>query len=179
MLRWLGLELPRRRHVGQQGQVHKHGALAAELVAELPDGFEERQAFDVAHRAADLAQNEVLVLDVGQHEFLDRVGDVRNDLHRGAEIVAASFALDDVGVDAAGGDVVVLPRVDAGEALVMAEVEIGFRPVVGDEDLAVLVRAHRARIDVEVRVELAQADLVAARLQQGAERRRGETFAEG
>ena len=63
--------------------------------------------------------------------------------------------------------------------LVMAEVEIGFRPVVGDEDLAVLVRAHRARIDVEVRVELAQADLVAARLQQGAERRRGETFAEG
>ena len=60
----------------------------------------------------------------------------------------------------------------AGEALVMAEVEVGLGAVVGDEDLAVLVGRHRARIDVEIGVELAQADLVAARLQQRAERRR-------
>ena len=66
----------------------------------------------------------------------------------------------------------------AGEALVMAEIEIGLGAVVGDEDLAVLGRAHRARIDVEIGVELAQAHLVAARLQQGAERRRSQTLAE-
>ena len=65
----------------------------------------------------------------------------------------------------------------AGEALVMAEVEVGLGAVVGDEHLAVLVRRHRARIDVEVGIELAQPHLVAARLQQRAERRRSQTLA--
>ena len=53
-----------------------------------------------------------------------------------------------------------------GEALVVAEVEVGLGAVVGDEDLAVLVRAHRARIDVDVRVELHVRDPQAARLEQ-------------
>ena len=60
---------------------------------------------------------------------------------------------------------------DAGEALVMAEVEVGLRPVVGDEDLAVLIGRHRARIDVEIGVELAERGPVAARLQERPERR--------
>ena len=67
-------------------------------------------------------------------------------------------------------------RRTAGEALVMAEVEIGLGAVVGDEDLAVLIRRHRAGIDVEIGIELAQAHLVAARLQQRAERRGCETL---
>ena len=65
----------------------------------------------------------------------------------------------------------VLGRRAAGEALVVAEVEIGLRAVVGHEHFAVLVRRHRAGIDVEVGVELAQADAVAARLQQCAKSR--------
>ena len=71
-----------------------------------------------------------------------------------------------------------LRRRAAGEALVMAEIEIGLGAVVGDEHLAVLIGRHRARIDVEIGVELAQPDRVAARLQQRAERRRSETLAE-
>ena len=69
-------------------------------------------------------------------------------------------------------------RRTAGEALVVAEIEIGLGAVVGDEHLAVLVGRHRARIDVEIGVELAQPDRVAARLQQRAERCRCETLAE-
>ena len=84
-------------------------ALAAQLVAELADRFEERQAFDVADRAADFAQHEILVaVELGGDEFLDRVGDVRNDLHRRAEIFAAPLALDHGLIDAAGGDAVAL-----------------------------------------------------------------------
>ena len=49
-----------------------------------------------------------------------------------------------------------------GEALVVAEVEIGFGSVLGDEDLAVLERAHRPRVDVDVGVELLQLDPEAA-----------------
>ena len=39
-------------------------------------------------------------------EFLDRVGDVRDDLDGGAEIVAAALAPITVGIDPAGGDIV-------------------------------------------------------------------------
>ena len=55
-----------------------------------------------------------------------------------AKIVAVPFAGDDLGVDASG-DVVALARGHAGEAFVMAEVEVGLRAVVGDEHLAMLV----------------------------------------
>ena len=41
--------------------MHEQHALAAEFVAQLADRFEERQALDVADRAADLAQHEILV----------------------------------------------------------------------------------------------------------------------
>jgi hypothetical protein len=45
-------------------------------------------------------------------------------------------------------------RSHAHEALVVAQVEVGLGPVVGDVDLAVLERAHRARIHVDVGIEL-------------------------
>ena len=65
-----------------------------------------------------------------------------------------------------------------GEALVVAEVEVGLRAVVGDVHLAVLVRAHRARIDVDVRVELLQRDPVAVAFEQRADRRGRQALAE-
>ena len=117
------------------------------------------------------------VVGVGEREFLDRVGDVRDDLDGRAEIVAAPLLGDDVAIDAAGGDVVGLARRNAGEALVMAEVEVGLRPVVGHVDFAVLIGRHRARIDVQIGIELANADLVAARLEERPEGRREKTFA--
>ena len=153
------------------------GVVARQVVAELADRLEIRQALDVADRAADLAEHEVETFAAVADEILDRVGDVRDDLDGGAEIVAAPLLGEDLLVDAAGGDVVHPRRRAAGEALVMAEIEVGLGAVVGDEDLAVLVGRHRARIDVEVGIELAQADFVAARLQQRAERRRRQTLA--
>ena len=76
-------------------------------------------------------------------------------------------------------DVVGFLRRNAGEALVMAEVEVGLGPVVGDEHLAVLIRAHGARIDVQVGVELAKPHSVPARLKKRAERGRCEALTEG
>ena len=149
-----------------------------QLVAELADRLEEGQALDVAHGAADLAQHEIDALIAGGDEGLDRVGDVGDHLHRGAEIVAAPLLADDLLIDAPGGDVVGLACRAPGEALVMAEVEIGLRAVVGDEHLAVLIGAHGPRIDVEIGVELAQANAIAACLQQRTKRRRSETLAE-
>ena len=92
--------------VGHQRQVDVDGVAARQLVAELADRLEERQALDVADRAADLAEHEVELVVAVADEVLDRVGDVRDHLHGGAEIVAAPLLGDDLLVDAPGGDVV-------------------------------------------------------------------------
>src|SRR3984893_491668 len=144
----------------------EENALAAELVAELADRLEERQALDVADRAADFAKDEILVGEIGLDELLDRVSDVGDDLDRRAQIFAAPFAADDRGVDPPGGDRIAAPRGNPDIALIVAEIEIGLGTVVGDEYLAVLVGAHRAGGDVQVGIELAPPDLEAAGLPQ-------------
>ena len=59
MLRGLGLDLARAADDGHQRQVQEHAVVAAELDAELADGFEERQRLDVADRAADFHHADV------------------------------------------------------------------------------------------------------------------------
>jgi len=141
------------------------------IVLDLADRFEERQALDIADGAADLAQHEVELVIVVEDEILDRVGDVRNHLDGGTEIVAAPFPGQDVLIDSPGGDVVRLGRRTSSEAFVVTEIEIGLGAVVGDEHLAVLIRRHRSGVEIEIGIELAQPNLVAPRLQQRAERR--------
>src|SRR5262249_16402094 len=91
VLRRLGLELACARDERHEREMDEDGMAARQLVAELADRLEERQAFDVADGAADLAQHEVDVLIAGSDEGLDRVGDVRNDLDGRAEIIAAAL----------------------------------------------------------------------------------------
>ncbi len=83
---------------------------APELEAELADGLEEGQRLDVAHRAADLDDHHVVAVGEPRHRFLDLVGDVRDDLHGLAEVVAAPLLVDHRLVDPAGGVVVLLAR---------------------------------------------------------------------
>ena len=143
--------------------------VARQFVLDLADRLEERQALDVADGAADLEQHEIIFVIAARDEFLDRVGDVRNHLDGGAEIIAAPFLGEDVLIDAPGGDVVGLGGGTPGEALVMAEIEIGLGAVVGHEHFAVLIRRHRSGIEIEIGIELAETDLVAACLQQRTE----------
>ena len=102
---------------------------------------------------------------------LDLVRDVRDHLHGRAEVLALALLAQHACPRsrrrvwfAAAREVLV------DEALVVADVEVGLGAVLGHEHLAVLERAHRARVDVEVRVELLHLHLQAARLQQPAER---------
>ena len=104
-----------------------------------------------------------------QDPVLDLVGDVRDHLDRVAEVVAAALLGDHAGVDLAGRDVGDLAEVGVEEPLVVADVEVGLGAVVGDEDLAVLERVHRAGVDVEVGVELLHGHAEPARAQQPAE----------
>ena len=163
--------------------MHEEHVLAAELVAHLAGRLDERLGLDVADRAADLGDDHVgrrrpSRARLQAHPALDLVGDVRDDLHGVAEVLAAALLGDDLRVDLAGRDVGRLVEVDVEEALVVADVEVGLGAVVGDEDLAVLERVHRARVDVQVRVELLHDDAQTARRQQVAQAGGREALAE-
>ena len=109
---------------------------------------------------------------------LDLVGDVRDHLHGASEVVAAPLLLDDALVDLAGRPVGVLRGQRAGEALVVTEVEVGLGAVVGHVDLAVLIRAHRPGIDVDIRIELLQRDPVAVTFEEAPDRGGGQALAQ-
>ena len=174
----LGLELSGGGDEGNEGDVDEERVFAAVLLAHLADGFEEGKRFDVADGAADFADDDIDIVRDLFHGGFDFVGDVRNDLHGFAEIVAAALLGDDLLVDAAGGEVVVAGEAGVGEALVVAEVEVGLGAVVGDEDFAMLEGRHGSGIDVEIGIELLQADAQAAAFQQAADAGSGQSLAE-
>jgi len=176
----LGLQLAGVPDVGHEGEVDEHAALRPQVGVELADRFQEGQRLDVADRPANLGDHEIDRLRLGddQDPVLDLVGDVGNHLHGGAEVVAPPLALDHRVVDGARGDIGGTRRVLVGEALVVSEIEVGLGAVLGDEHLAVLERAHRARIDVDVRIELLERDREAPRDQQTAYRGGGDALAE-
>ena len=174
----LGLQLLRGRDPRDEGEMDEHGIFAAQFLAHLADGFEKRQGLDIADGAADFDDGDVGA--VGRnlaHGVLDLVGHVRDDLHGLAEVVAAALLENDLLVDAAGGEVVIARQRRMGEALVVAEVEVGFGAVVGDEHLAMLEGRHGAGIDVQVGIELHHVDAQAAALKQAADGGGGETLA--
>lgn len=179
----LGLELAGAGDERHQRQVHERGLVAAQAQAHLTRGFQERQRFDVAHRAANFHDRHIRLavvrsLGAALDKGLDLVGDVRNDLHRLAEILTATLLADHGFVDLAGGEVVRLAHLGRDETLVVTKIEVGFSAVLRHEHLAVLERAHRARVDVDVGIEFEEGDFEAARLKNGRERGGGDALAE-
>ena len=186
-----GAELPHRvlgrlrlelagRDAGKQREVHVEHVLAADVVAELADRLEVGERFDVADRAADLDDDDLglLLARDAVDAFLDLIRDVGDDLHRRAEVVAAPFLCDDRVVDLAGREVRGARDVAVDEALVMAEVQVGLGAVLGDEDLAVLIRRHRPGVDVEVGIHLQRGDGETAGREDATERSGGDAFAQ-
>ena len=160
--------------------MQEEDVLASDVVAHLPDRLEKGQRLDVTDGAADLGDDDVHVVSGHRADpGLDLVGDVRDHLHGVAEVLPAPFLGDHGGVDLPGGHVGRAVQVAVEEALVVAHVEVGLRAVVGDEDLAVLERVHRARVDVEIGVELLHGDPQSAGAQQVSETGRREALADG
>src|SRR4051794_15799157 len=176
----LRLELARGAQRRQQRDVDVHHVRAADVLAHLADRLEERQALNVADGPANLDDDDV-GLAVARHALdalLDLVGDVRNDLDCAAEVVAAALLGNHGLVDAPGRDVAQLRQVLVDEALVVAQVEVRLGTIVRDENLAVLVRRHRARIHVDVRIELDDGDGEAPTLEEATDAGGSDALAE-
>ena len=153
--------------------------LTAGIMLKLTERFEEGQTFDVAGGAADFSDEYVNSFAALEDAFLDLVGDVRDDLHGLAEVVAAAFLLDDGLVDLAGAQAVEAREFARCETFVVAKVEVRLGTIVKHVDFTVLVGAHGARIDVEVRIEFLDTHLESAAFEERTEGGGGEAFAQG
>ena len=91
---------------------------------------------------------------------------MRNYLNRVSKVLTLSLALDDVLIHPACGEVVPLQHRTGRKALVVTEVEIRLRTVIGHKDLTVLVGAHRSRINVDVGIHLEVGDPKASGFEQ-------------
>jgi hypothetical protein len=165
--------------------VHEEDILSTQLVAHLASRFDERLALDVSDRAADLRDDHIgarrsvcRLFGLQPHAPLDLVGDMRDDLDRVSEVLSPALLGDDGGVDLPRGHVRGLVEVDVEEPLVVTDVEVGLCSIVGHEDLAVLERVHRSRVDVEVGIELLHHDMQPAGGEEVAETGGREAFAE-
>ena len=159
VLRGLGLELTGSGDVGDERNVNEERVLLAKLQAHLANGFEEGKRFDVADSAADFDDDDVDTFGDAFDTALDFVGDVGNDLDGLAEVVAAALLGEDGFVNTAGSPVIVASKLGVGEALVVAKVEVCLRTVFGNENFAMLVGAHGAGIDIQIRIAFLNGDL--------------------
>ena len=82
-------------------------------------------------------------------------------------------------VDPAGRVVVFLGQGQGGVPFIVTEVQIRFRSVVRHIDFPMLIGIHRARIDVDVGIELEERDLQPPAFEQVADRGRGEPLPQG
>ena len=176
----LGLVFACGLDVGHVGKMDVQAVLAAKLGTELADGFEEGQAFDIAHGAADFHEGNVrgvFGFADSQEGVLDFVGDVGDDLNGATLVFTAAFLVEHAPVDTAGSDGVELGEGNVEVAFVVAEVEVGFGAVVGDEHFAVFKGVQRAGVDIKVGVELLHGHRKAAGLQKRTEGSHSKAFA--
>src|SRR3972149_1965752 len=155
MLRRLCLELTRGPYVRDQSDVDIDRIPMAYTQRELPDCLKKRQAFDITDRAANLGDDDVVFPCSSnvRNAALDFIGNMRNDLNGGAEIIPFSFLGDNFIIDLTGGRVVLPGHAHVEKSLVVSEVQIRFGAVIGHIDFPVLERIHRSGIHVDVGVE--------------------------
>ena len=149
--------------------MHEDCVFTPELLPHLANRLEEWQGLNVADGTPDFDDGYIRVGRHLAHGGLDFIGHVGNDLDCLAQVVAAALFGNDLLVNPASGEIVVAAQSGMGKPLVVAQVQIGFRAIIGHKHLAVLERREGPGINVEIRVELHQVNAEAAAFQQTAD----------
>src|SRR5690606_18936739 len=102
--------------------------------------------------------------------------DMRDHLDGSAQIIAAAFFADHLSIYLAGGDVAHAVETHIDKALVMAQVKVGLGAIVQHEHLAVLIWAHGAGVNVDIRVQFLHSHGKTAFFEQTAHGRRSDAF---
>ena len=101
-----------------------------------------------------------------------------NDLHRPAAVIAPALFVKYGPVYFARCHITVVIQALIDEPLVVAQIQIRLRPVVSHENFAVLDWVHRAGVHIQVRIKFLHGHFISARLEEPAQRRRRDPFAE-
>ena len=152
--------------------MNEERVLPRKVILQLAEGFEERQALDVAHRPPhfDHADLRFSLFRGDVDKSLDLVGYVGDNLHGLAQKGSRSLLADDVPVDLTSGNIVGRGERLVEETFVATNVQVSLLPIVCHKHLAVLVGVHRPRIHVHVGVDLLQADAISAQFEQQGDR---------
>ena len=103
---------------------------------------------------------------------------MRDNLHGLAKIFAAPLLVQHIPVNAPAREVRIFRKIFVDEALVMPQVKVGLRAVVRHKDLAVLKRAHRARVNIHIRVKFLRSDFKPPHLQKPPKTRRRDSLSQ-
>lgn len=87
---------------------------------------------------------------------------MRHHLDRLAQIVAAALLVDDALIDASCCQRVRLSCLDTCESLIVSKIEVSLHTVNSHIAFAVLIRIERSWVDVDVRIEFLDGDVVAS-----------------
>ncbi len=99
--------------------MHKNRILPAYIYTELPDRLQEWKRLNVTNCPPDLGNHDIVVLGKPANRTLYLVRDVWNHLYGRSEIVTTSLFRDDVLIDPAGRDIIVLRQRLINEPLVV------------------------------------------------------------
>ena len=135
---------------------------------QLANAFDERQRFDIAYCSTDFRDHKVkLVLRSQQlHISLDLVGDMRNNLHSLAQIIALAFLIYHTLINTTCRNIVRACSRNIQKTFIMSQVQVRFMSVYGYITFTVLIRVQCTRIDINVGVKLLDSNLVTSRLKE-------------
>ena len=121
MLRRFCLQFAGSPDIRNQCDVNIKHIVAAYFFLYLPDGFQERQAFDITDGTADFGNDDIGIVIVANtvYAVFDFIGNVGNDLYRVAQIITAPFFLQHRPVDLASRDIGIFTQININEPFVM------------------------------------------------------------
>ncbi len=156
MLGRLGLRFATRPNVGNQGEVNSNGISDSLFQFELANRFEKGKPFDIPHRTSHLNDDHTHTPLLPTNEpdsSLDLVRNMWNHLHRIPEVLSLPLFFNHGAVDLTRRRIVPLTHIDVQEPLVVPQVEVRLRTILGDKDLSVLIRTQGPRIDVQIGID--------------------------
>ena len=180
LLGGLCLQFPGSLQIRNQGHMNQNGVFMTHLVLELPDGLQKWLALNVSYRTAHLDYGDPL-FPIGAgliKPALDFIGDMRNYLDGSSAVISPPLLLQHGPVNLSGGHIGILIQALIDESLIMSQIQIRLRSIVGDEYLAVLDRIHGSRIHIDIGIEFLHGYLVASGFQKPSQGRRRNSFSQ-
>ena len=141
-----------------------HAVMGADVAFNLPDRFQKRQRFNIAYRSANFSNDDIGIRFPARFEymFFNFVCHMGNDLNRAPVIFTATFFLQDDGINFSRRHIAEFGYIYIDKPLIMAKVQIGFRPIFRDKNFTVLVWTHCPRINVNVWIKFLNGDIQSA-----------------